>query len=213
LVGTRATSGTQYYLHNTTDGTSYTGTGSTSIQTMQFSQNTPSATSLYDYSTNDGQGNFGGRYIQTTTPSFTNTNALQVANWKFQVITNGQTKFSGTTYLDIWAEPSSGLSTDSVNLTAMVGYGASTTTTGNGNGNNGSGGGNTTVTWTNEGSATATGSNCGSWREFIIPVTTTAFSASKNDWIEVLLFNSGTTGVRIAYDTTVYSANVIWTQK
>jgi hypothetical protein len=169
---------------------------------MQFSQSIPTATSLYDYSTDDSQGNFGGRYIQTTTPSFTNTNALQVANWKFQVVTNGQTKFSGTTYLDIWAEPSSGLTADTVSLTAMVGYGATSSSKSGG-----------TVTWTKEGSASTTGTGCGSWREFIIPVSTTAFTASKNDWVDVLLFNSGTTGVRIAYDTTVYSANVIWTQK
>jgi type II secretory pathway pseudopilin PulG len=201
-VGTAAPTGTLYYLHNTTDGTAYAGSGSTALTPMTFSTNTSGLSTLYDYSTNDGKGSLAGRNLGTATPSFTNTNALQVAQFQRQV-TSGKITLSGTTYVTVWAEPTSGLSTDTVTLRAMVGYG---TTTGNGK--------NAVFGYTDKtaSTATATGTGCSGWRKYTIAVPTTSFTASNNDYFEVLLFNAGTADVRIAYDTTTYTSNVVWQQ-
>lgn len=203
-VGSAVPSGVGYYLHNTTDGSAFPGTTwSTTVYPMQFSKVVPTATTLQNYSHElANSGSPIGRNIAAATPSFTNTNSAQVAAWQYQV-TNVAKKssatFSGTTYLDIWAEPSSGSSSDTVSLQAMVGYS-------NNNTNN----------FVNETSstATATGTGCGTWREFVIAIPTTTITAGNNDYLELLLFNAGSSDVRVAYDVTNMSSisAVYWQQ-
>jgi len=210
-VGTAAPSGNLYYLHNSTGGNAFSGTSSTAASTspMMFSTylTPPTASSLVPYSTDDGQGNSGngngngqpGRYLNPVgaSPSFTDTTPLDVSNWWYKASnSDGTGTYNGTTYLTVWAEPSA--SGGTVSLRAMVGYKS--------NGNSSS--------WVNEttSAATVTGSGCDSWRQFIIAIPTNTFSVGNNDKIEVELFNNSATGERIAYDTTTYNANVVWTR-
>jgi type II secretory pathway pseudopilin PulG len=202
-VGTAAPSGNLYYLHNSTGGNAFTGASSTSLYPMRFSDQStaPTASSLVDFSTDDGKGNgVTGRDLRPVgaSPSFTDSNVHDVAAWQYQVGSSLNHKtFSGTTYLDVWAQP--GSSGGSISLSAMVGYG---NTQGQ------------TTTWTNKttSAATATGSGCDQWREYIIAIPTNSFTVNNNDYLEVLLFNnSASADERIAYDTTTYMANVVWT--
>lgn len=201
-VGTTATTGTEYYLHNTSDGTNYSGNQVNAFDPMAFSSNVPSASSLADFSQTDGYGNIGGRNLTASSANFSETDSTKVATWQIQ-INKGGTTYSGTTYLDVWAAPSSGSASDTVSLKAMVGWGS----------------GKKSLSWTNEtgtatttATGTASGTGCGQWREFIIAIPTNTFKPSNNDWIDVQLFNTGSKDVRLAYDTTTYMSNVVWKQ-
>lgn len=195
-VGTAASSGTLYYLHNTNTSAPFIGTSSTSLYPMSFSSTVPTASSLVDFSTDDGYSTSAGRNLTHATGSFSNTNAKQVASFSQQQSKNGTT-YSGTTYLTVYAKPTSGLSTDSVTLSAFVGWKSKASDA-----------------WTSKTTTagTVTGTGCADWRQFTIPVQTASFSTKNNSYIEVLLENTGSTDVRLAYDTTTYKSSVVWQQ-
>lgn len=196
-VGSTATSGTAYYLHNTSSQSAYTGTGSTAKYPMSFStvSTPPVNATLYDYSTDDGLGSHSGRTL-TPVSSFnaTNSTALQTADFRYQV-TNGSYKLTaGTAYVTIWAQPASGSSTDTVSLKAAA---VLLTKTG-------------VYTATEGTSATLSGTGCGSWRQFTLAINTNSFTPGNNAYIEIALQNVGTTNVQLAFDTTSYPAQTVW---
>jgi hypothetical protein len=217
MVGTQGTVGTQYWLHNTNSSLPYAGTsGAASFDPMQFSAVAPTATTLQNYSTEASTGTAGRNLTTSSNPSFPSGTATPAttAQWQYQVTNINGMKFaaSGYVYLDFWAMPADGVSTESLSFEGMVGYGAFNSKKG-------------TYSWQSEGSGVSVtpAVGCGSWREFVIAMqlpaaqnknsTFSTFSASNNDIIEALLFNTGSNPVRIAYDTTTYQSNVLWPQQ
>jgi hypothetical protein len=195
-VGTAASSGTLYYLHNTSDGTASTGADSAAQYPMTFSTNTPGAGSLGDYSTGDGYSGVTGRVLKPVTPSNSVSTAAQVADFRYQVSEPGGTTYAGTASVTLWVEPASGLSTDPVNYQVYIVRRAV-------NGNN------TTLTTM----ATVTSSNptwgCNGFNQITVQLPISSLKVSKNDYVDVLVENTGTNDLRIGYDTASMNGSVI----
>jgi hypothetical protein len=173
---------------------------------MHFDVTAPTATTLQNYSTEAATGTAGRNLTTTNSPSFSsNPSTSATAQWQNAVTATNGVSLSGNVYLDFWAMPASGNSAESLKFQAMVGYGSA----------NGSGKINK---WTLEGTGNSTtpATGCGTWREFAVTIPISAFSPKNNEMVEILLFDTGTTNARVAYDvalpasSTMYQSYVLW---
>jgi prepilin-type N-terminal cleavage/methylation domain-containing protein len=203
-IGPTPTTGSLFYLHNTVTGVGYNGTGSTAVSPDTFSTNSPTATSLVDYSTDDGYPVTPGRVVKalgsTGAAAITLTNALQVTDFQYRLSVahtyGGPGGTPGTGYLTIWAEPQSGLASDPVNL--RVYFGDRTKSGSSYVLNQLSVVDSTNATW-----------GCAGWNKITIAFTVPSTTLKNNDYLDVIVENTGSKDVRLGYDTTANNAAVV----
>jgi type II secretory pathway pseudopilin PulG len=198
-IGATITGGTPYYLYNSSSQSPGNEAVTNALYPMFAGTNAPTAPtsppSAVDYSADDGLANHDGRTLSPSNFSATNTTPAQVAAFDFQS-PNGSYKLNaGDTYVDVWARPASGQSTDSVSLQAAVLW---NTPTG--------------AYKATEGtmSSALTGTGCGDWRQFVLDIPTSAFKPGNNNYISAVIENVGSTAVQLMYDTPTYNATMIW---
>jgi len=195
-VGTAASSGTLYYLHNTSDGTASTGADTAAQYPMTFSSDSPGAGSLGDYSTGDGYSSVTGRVLKPVTASNSVSTADQVADFRYQVTAPGGTTYGGTASVTLWVEPASGLSSDPVNFQVYIVRRAV-------NGNN------TTLTTMATVASSNTTWGCNGFNQISVQLPVADVKVNKNDYVDVLVEDTGTNDLRVGYDTTSMNASVI----
>jgi hypothetical protein len=196
-VGATIGAGTQYDVYNSSSQSPSNGSATNALYPMYSGTLAPTATALADYSTDDGLGTHGGRTLSAISSfSATNTTASQVAAFLYQSPNGSYRIKKGTAYVDIWARPASGQTTDSVSLQAAANVytpaGAYQSTVGSM-------------------SAAVTSTGCGDWQEFVlaIPISAT-FKPGNNYYIGAVIENVGSTPAQLAYDTTTYTATTTW---
>jgi type II secretory pathway pseudopilin PulG len=119
----------------------------------------------------------------------TNSSKGPAFEWRLQWQEGGNpTLHAGTAYVSVWAKPV-GNPSSTVSLRAMIGYNST------GNTNN----------WKNltsgDGHGDVSHAGCGDWQEYVVPVPITDQSLANNSWLQVLLFNTGSSDLLIAYDS------------
>jgi len=156
----------------------------------------PSATTLPDYSLDDGYGSgaiTGGRVLRPTTLGSSETNALKLADFRYR-LTKNQT-INGTVTATLWAVPQSGLSSDSLHLTFYL---MSASKSGS------------SYVWQQRATTAYNVSSwgCGTFNKLKVALPVN-FNLSNNDYLDLYVVNTGSADARIAYGTTTYGSRLV----
>ena len=192
--------GVRLYLHNDVDEPIVAPSGnSTAIVHGEMTTTVPTATTLFNYSTNFSTGTNGGRFIDNNNSGANEADADDYMSWVEQIGGTSGTTLTGVVTMRIWAAPAANFasctnSSDDVNLTVYLRTKATETAT----------------TGTTLASQTVSSDGC-VFAQHDLTFSLVNASIPTNQWFEVKVVANSTGGgddVVIAYDTASNNANI-----
>jgi prepilin-type N-terminal cleavage/methylation domain-containing protein len=186
---------TAFWMHNV--NTTGAVTNSTAQNPMVLDTATaPYASTLYDYSTNDGTTTSdiqAGRVLQPSSLGTSETNTLKKSDFRMRMTANKT--INGTITTTLWAVPQSGLGTDGVHLAFYLMTASKS---------------GSSYVYTQRATTTYDVSawGCGTFNQLTVSMPVN-FSLKNNDYFDLYIVNTGTANVRLGYGATGYPAKMV----
>lgn len=176
-----------YYLHNAVPNS-----GNTVAQgPMPSDANTPTATTLYEYSTDLSTD--AGRYVKAGASGSGETDVTKVADWRYQIPTATGALYNGTAEVTLSAVLASKSLTAPMTVNIYIGSGQNSNMS--------------SFTLAGSGSYTLNPWGSASFQTFTVSIPISNLSIAKNKYLVIRAEVGTSSDMELAYDTTTYASN------